>query len=67
MFFPYRSAEYFYNKGICRLSRETRRSQPYAFQHYGDGVEYLENQCHSGKHRRNISNNILNLKYLILI
>ncbi|GAB6029738.1 hypothetical protein CHUAL_005456 [Chamberlinius hualienensis] len=43
--FPCRSADYFYSKSVCRLSRETRRSQPFSFQYYGDGVEYLENQC----------------------
>lgn len=42
---PCRSAEYDYGSGICRLSKETRRTQPAAYRASIDDVDYLENQC----------------------
>lgn len=42
---PCRSAEYDYTTFTCRLSRETRRSQPAAYRATTEDVDYLENQC----------------------
>ena len=42
---PCRSAEYDYTNFICRLSRETRRSQPAAYRATTEDIDYLENQC----------------------
>ena len=39
------SAEYFYSKFECRLSKETRRSKPASFRAGTEDVDYLENQC----------------------
>lgn len=44
--FQCRSADYDYEKRICRLSREDRRTQPQAFRTVFDSsIDYLENQC----------------------
>ena len=43
--FPCRSAEYDYDTFTCRLSSETRRSQPAAYRATTEDVDYLENQC----------------------
>merc|ERR1719433_352854 len=42
---PCRSAEYDYTTFTCRLSKETRRSQPAAYRATTEDVDYLENQC----------------------
>jgi hypothetical protein len=42
---PCRSAEYDYATFTCRLSRETRRSQPAAYRATTEDIDYLENQC----------------------
>lgn len=42
---PCRSAEYDYTRKECRLSKETRRTQPAAYRASIDDMEYLENQC----------------------
>lgn len=42
---PCRSAEYDYTTFICRMSRETRRSQPAAYRATTEDTDYLENQC----------------------
>lgn len=42
---PCRSAEYDYTTFTCRLSRETRRSQPAAYRATTEDIDYLENQC----------------------
>jgi len=42
---PCRSAEYDYTRKVCRLSKETRRTQPAAYRASIDDVDYLENQC----------------------
>jgi len=39
------SAEYFYSQLECRLSKDTRRSQPASFRAGTENVDYLENQC----------------------
>ena len=44
------SAEYVYSSQECRLSRETRRSQPSSYRATTSDVDYLENQC--AKERR---------------
>ncbi|XP_074603612.1 uncharacterized protein LOC141857092 isoform X3 [Brevipalpus obovatus] len=44
--FTCRSADYDYDKRICQLSKEDRRTQPQAFrQVFGSSRDYLENQC----------------------
>ena len=47
------SAEYVYNRQECRLSRDSRRSQPASYRATTDKVDYLENQCAK---ERNIGN-----------
>jgi len=42
---PCRSAEYEYKTFTCRLSQETRRSQPAAYRATTQDIDYLENQC----------------------
>lgn len=46
--FSCRSAEYNYDKQICLLSRNDRRSLPEAFKKSNENVDYFENQCISG-------------------
>lgn len=43
--FPCASAEYFQSDQECRLSRESRRSQPSSYRATTQDVDYLENQC----------------------
>eukprot|EP00090_Calanus_glacialis_P030486 TRINITY_DN4919_c0_g1_i1.p1 TRINITY_DN4919_c0_g1~~TRINITY_DN4919_c0_g1_i1.p1 ORF type:complete len:724 (-),score=176.09 TRINITY_DN4919_c0_g1_i1:269-2440(-) len=43
--FQCRSAEYVYSSQECRLSRESRRSQPSSYRATTSDVDYLENQC----------------------
>jgi hypothetical protein len=43
--FPCASAEYFQTDQECRLSRESRRSQPSSYRATTQDVDYLENQC----------------------
>merc|ERR1719431_885922 len=47
------SAEYEYERLECRLSKETRRSQPASFRASTSNVDYLENQC--ARERRSAS------------
>ncbi|XP_059096063.1 uncharacterized protein LOC131890668 isoform X2 [Tigriopus californicus] len=42
---PCRSIEYDYSQKVCRLSTQTRRSQPASYRPTTDDVDYLENQC----------------------
>jgi len=42
---PCRSCEYDYSNKTCRLSQETRRTQPSAYRATTADVDYLENQC----------------------
>lgn len=44
------SAEYVYSSQECRLSRESRRTQPSSYKATTSDVDYLENQC--AKERR---------------
>ena len=48
--FQCRSAEYVYSSQECRLSRESRRTQPASYRATTADVDYLENQC--AKERR---------------
>jgi len=48
-----RSAEYLRNASICRLSSETRRTQPAAYRASPEDVDYMENQCASVKRGEN--------------
>ena len=43
--FPCASAEYSYGSRECRLSRESRRSQPGAYRATTADTDYIENQC----------------------
>nr|XP_053643380.1 uncharacterized protein LOC128696261 isoform X1 [Cherax quadricarinatus] len=40
-----RSAEYHERDGVCRLSRQDRRTQPLSFRPSSPHVHYIENQC----------------------
>ncbi|KAG7156467.1 Cuticlin-1-like 2 [Homarus americanus] len=40
-----RSAEYHERDGVCRLSRQDRRTQPLSFRPTSPHVHYMENQC----------------------
>ncbi|XP_069173940.1 uncharacterized protein [Procambarus clarkii] len=40
-----RSAEYHERDGVCRLSRQDRRTQPLSFRPASPDVHYIENQC----------------------
>ena len=44
-----RSATYYANSRICKLSEETRRSAPSDFRPAERGVVYLENECSDGE------------------
>ncbi len=44
-FFECRSATYYANTRICKLSEESRRSAPNDFQSVGRGIDYIENEC----------------------
>ena len=39
------SAEYDYTKAECRLSKQTRRSQPASYRATTQDIDYIENQC----------------------
>ncbi|XP_037803568.1 uncharacterized protein LOC119597980 [Penaeus monodon] len=43
-----RSAEYHTRDGVCRLSRQDRRTQPLSFRPASPYVQYIENQCAPG-------------------
>ena len=44
-----RSATYYTNSRICKLSEETRRSAPSDFRPAERGIYYLENECTDSK------------------
>ena len=44
-----RSATYYTNSRICKLSEETRRSAPSDFRPAERGIYYLENECSDSK------------------
>ena len=44
-----RSATYYSNDKICKLSEETRRSAPQDFRPAERGTDYLENECSDSK------------------
>ena len=50
--FPCASAEFDYSLAECRLSRQTRRSQPAAYRATTRDVDYIENQCVREDQRR---------------
>ena len=41
----FRSATFYTNFGLCKLSEETRRSSPQSFRPAQRGTFYLENEC----------------------
>ena len=47
-----RSATYYTNSRICKLSEETRRSAPSDFRPAERGIYYLENECSDSKWER---------------
>jgi len=48
-FYECRSATYYADLRLCKLSEETRRSSPQDFLSAGPGVDYMENECSDRK------------------
>lgn len=56
-----RSATYYTNSRICKLSEETRRSAPSDFRPAERGIYYLENECSDSKRRKTFYDGMQNV------
>jgi len=51
-FYQCRSATYYTDSRLCKLSEETRRSAPQDYREAGVAVYYMENECSDCKHEK---------------